>query len=759
MESINVRQRLRPIRYAFLIRANDHAACLKAVSLNTVLWGGLFNPIVPVTPDEECAGLLKEFDPDYLVDLTSEPLPATIATEFEHRIVSADDIVQADEPTGPPRRRLKLGFGMRSVLRFIRENDLRDAKESRAALAVGVPEEWKHYAGAAFGTFSDLPDLGTNVTAYYREILLAKEVPFDPAADVDYDAWVFPIQSTGYGIRHLGGFASWSSHIVYIGDYTSVAALAEFWNIRATGREIWFVPFPRHENHRRMIDRVMKAGSYPINPQVQNRAYIQKGRGISEADFLTVTNWIGSLNIAPLVICSSSPRFGMESEQYVGDIRACDLEARDGEEMSFLDEGHMTPVKLIEPPYVGDDIRYGENKWAIELNMGNPYRSEEWICQVPRVPGANDIVRRHIVGGGSWDSVRLGRNGVVLAAESSRNSIYPSPVKTIDVFTTLLQKATGLDASPSQPGRYAAQIIKKMGSLQFDCRLFKLRGVREVIDRLSNGSTLTQGNMYQAVMSTTPDKFGQNWRDDLYQGLVIRRDRWAADFTGTFAELLEKRVIRPGMTFTCSNCNSTAWYHVSEFAEEYACRFCFERERVQFGSAKEWHYKADGLFQVPKSAEGSLATILSLWRLEEMSHARGGHYCTGMNLCAKGGNVVFEIDYCYLATDFLSTSYELVIGEAKGFMDYDVDKLSRLTALADKFSPKPYIAVSTLKDAFSDAEKGLLRDVVTKGYKLMPLTRLELDPYDLHKRFEAAPHKYAHRLSDSSENLIFLNIR
>src|SRR5712691_9658247 len=61
---------------------------------------------------------------------------------------SANDIVQSVEPAGPPRRRLNLGFGMGSVLRFIRENRLRDAKESRVVLAVDVPNGWRPYAGA-----------------------------------------------------------------------------------------------------------------------------------------------------------------------------------------------------------------------------------------------------------------------------------------------------------------------------------------------------------------------------------------------------------------------------------------------------------------------------------------------------------------------------------------------------------------------------------------------------------------------------------
>jgi len=52
---------------------------------------------------------------------------------------------------------------------------------------------------------------------------------------------------------------------------------------------------------------------------------------------------------------------------------------------------------------------------------------------------------------------------------------------------------------------------------------------------------------------------------------------------------------------------------------------------------------------------------------------------------------------------------------------------------------RPYLAFSTLKDRYSDVERERLLDLVSRGYKVIALTREELDPYDLHKRFERLP--------------------
>jgi hypothetical protein len=92
VESIRVQQVLRPARYAFLIREGDRAAANRAVSLNTVIWDGIFNPIVEITPENKCLGILKEFDPDKLVDLTERSLSAKLSALFADRIIDSNQI-------------------------------------------------------------------------------------------------------------------------------------------------------------------------------------------------------------------------------------------------------------------------------------------------------------------------------------------------------------------------------------------------------------------------------------------------------------------------------------------------------------------------------------------------------------------------------------------------------------------------------------------------------------------------------------------
>ena len=82
-----------------------------------------------------------------------------------------------------------------------------------------------------------------------------------------------------------------------------------------------------------------------------------------------------------------------------------------------------------------------------------------------------------------------------------------------------------------------------------------------------------------------------------------------------------------------------------------------------------------------------------------------------------------------------------------------------MAEIADRFRCKPYIAFSTLKGTYSDAERSHIRHLMNRGYRVIALTREELDPYDLHKRFRGLGRPYAVRLGDLSANTLEINIR
>ena len=82
--SINIK--LRPIKLGFLVNPNDKKSLMRAIEINSMLWGGSYNPIIPTFKKIPASwkknhegfgynakkiqmGYVDAFDPDFLVPL------------------------------------------------------------------------------------------------------------------------------------------------------------------------------------------------------------------------------------------------------------------------------------------------------------------------------------------------------------------------------------------------------------------------------------------------------------------------------------------------------------------------------------------------------------------------------------------------------------------------------------------------------------------------------------------------------------------
>ena len=84
MSHVSVQTRLRPVRFAFLVRPDNAMQALQAFRVNTCLWGGKYKPIVPFfeevpkwwdckghkfdTAAQIVNGYLDFFEPDFIVE-------------------------------------------------------------------------------------------------------------------------------------------------------------------------------------------------------------------------------------------------------------------------------------------------------------------------------------------------------------------------------------------------------------------------------------------------------------------------------------------------------------------------------------------------------------------------------------------------------------------------------------------------------------------------------------------------------------------
>lgn len=162
--------RVRPLRFAFLVDPRDKPSLKSVFELNSALWGGAYNFVIPVfkgvprryripysrTPAslDMRNGLIEAFQPDFLVEMKAGT--AADLGFSQTRVISYQDILTVDD-----QGRRKIGIDLRSVcdelydttykfvLRHPPEVVIPDCKTKRFDL----------FFAAAFGHIPNTPEL------------------------------------------------------------------------------------------------------------------------------------------------------------------------------------------------------------------------------------------------------------------------------------------------------------------------------------------------------------------------------------------------------------------------------------------------------------------------------------------------------------------------------------------------------------------------------------------------------------------------
>lgn len=110
MENVKVDIKLRPIRFVFLVKPHDAKNIFKIFQINTSLWGGKFNPIVPFfkhvpkwwsnnLKSHNATQILNDyldfFEPDFIVE-AEEGLADNIIFD-KKRVLSLDSLLHKDK--------------------------------------------------------------------------------------------------------------------------------------------------------------------------------------------------------------------------------------------------------------------------------------------------------------------------------------------------------------------------------------------------------------------------------------------------------------------------------------------------------------------------------------------------------------------------------------------------------------------------------------------------------------------------------------
>jgi hypothetical protein len=247
----------RPLRLAFLIPPNK-AALHKAIQINSTLWGGAYNPIIPLYAQSPKAwkeyprhkiamkgrvtGYIRAFDPDILVDCTGGKLPPYLG-DLGRSTIAIDDIwadLFSDHRNGAP----KYGIGIFELLNGIYKEHFEVVR--RFPVKVGFPTLPKDLALFWAAAVGELPAPIQQMIEEDHSTAIDIEKPtIGPRnyGSIVKDYHFIPRNITRYQLETEGvGFFRNQSCAFYM-DAAKFADIVDFWNLRALGRSV--IPIPK----------------------------------------------------------------------------------------------------------------------------------------------------------------------------------------------------------------------------------------------------------------------------------------------------------------------------------------------------------------------------------------------------------------------------------------------------------------------------------------------------------------------------------
>ena len=719
MATVNLKIRLRPTRFGFLVRPDDSKRTLDIFRINSCLWGGIYNPIIPffkrIPPWWErkgyrfenarqiVNGYLDFFEPDFIVEAEAG-LAKDLGFSKERVLKLTDLLDRAGE-----RDREKVGLSVNDLYRdlYRKEFQFERRHKHRIIDVQARDSRLENFAACNFGGFPvqrRLKYFGQN----FRDVFDPELVELDgkECSSLYESGYTSPL---GIGQAELDvDYHDHKDPTLFILDAHEAKDLIDFWNLRATHRNVLAIPLQWLESLSPFCRSYILQNHRPLpgNPHgVMIQPTTMFSRSIREEDIEEI--YAGHLRVDKEgANCMQTwyPPIWRETRQFVVRTTRATLEAGSAS-LDVAVEEDKTDIRF-DPLYPKFAARFGGRcRWA------NVVRLSEWTHQA----GVATVFPCDYKNP-KFPKLRLGRENLIPTTEGL---VFFPEYKDISERWTLTDGTTalstwfrevGIDAVQSDAGRATQQIVQTLGGF-WGVRSLAHGGIVSLLDEMSR----------RPVRRSAHFKEFQNKVHN-----AVANDIWR---TKDFETLVERRAVELGVELKCSKCASWSWYSLKQLDYNLTCDLCLRRFDFPITSPTDskharWAYRVLGPFALPDYARGGYSAALAIRFFADVipiGHDSSVTWSSGQDLCFPDGQKS-EADFIlwYQRRQTFGTDYatELVFGEAKSFgrevfKESDISKMKRL---AQRF-PGAIIVFAMLKGAaeLSDEETSRLRKLALWG--------------------------------------------
>jgi hypothetical protein len=742
----------RPVKIGFVVREDSIDDLVTAAGINTLLCGGVFNPFIPIPTSPRLAeNLIKLFKIDVLYPVNKS---ADIVAFLEkHSYLRSPNSITEEEVFYKESRTQKQKLAYLDCINLIEYFWERDFKHKRKKYkSAGALVTWdqadplKDLFALSFGYFPTTYDLFDDFTNAFLKGLRAKTVEVAANAPLPFDLIdaVYPMQFTASELGIYGGPLSRNG--IYVGDETDFYDLYTFWNLRATGSQIQFVP----KNHTERFEQFIKTHLANLDAMPNHPSNIDDMISVHyrRDDFLTPINQ-EVVEIAKQFEVKKPFMFSACSEtSWNGlNLRVADYDFGRDSATASVDQSsgsYKVEFNLQEKPPVvknagadlsGQNVVFSIHPYTESFNYPNH------TLKPPFLQDLNEFYSRQISGMDPW-KLRVQREGVgiIISANEKYETLYP--ISHQDLIQGVFKYA-GIDAKLSKAGRLALRIIEKFPRFAgVGGFVLRVRGVRDLLQKLKADESINRVEAKKRIWAGGQfNQYQKEWRDA----------------NQVFDHLLDKGFFRAGLELQCDHCTLKSWLSLREIDDFWTCTYCGNQAQTspQLKGRGDWKFRKSGLFSKANNQEGAVPVILTLLKLYDMFGSRHFIWTPSLDLILDSKKKC-EIDLCVMQYE-IGRAIELGIAECKSergeITREDVDNLKLVRDRFKDTDIEGFLIFSKTADQFSPDEMSLFRELAKQQIPCVLLLNRELERQRLDDyRDKQLPRPYAHTLRDMSIN-------
>jgi hypothetical protein len=726
VKSVTLIQKLRPIKLLFLVSQNDRETVKKIITFNTTLWGGLFNPIVPIEQDEKSLmDIIEGSNSDFVVNVTSETfLPRNIERS---RLIYFEGYDGLIDKTKNDDSYLNYGCDIRPLLKDYWEKEGRfdsstlsnkSAKARSAFYVEGEDELWNNYALLEYGHYPE--DHKYNYKDRFCQATNAENFKLneDSLLGISKLEALSPLNFTLSKVNYyflsntqyfLGDF------LIYLGNPNSVEDWLAYWNLRCFSLDSIFIPWDKTDLFSEHIKSFAKKSEIYQDKRAGQSVLFQKGISLSRDDFKFVVERTKGIVQGPRTIRDFIPSFGNyhlqnEDGSYGPAPRAAPIGlAYQQEDIAYLNDQKLE-FKAALPEF----LRGYENQmgWAISIS-GWLSQDSKFHLRIPKLGAIDDYLHKNFF---FFKKFRISPNENIVIYNkgeySSLGVIRLNLPSDLDIFKGILSGYEVKLLDYSEKGKFSSSIEMAAGGIWGGAGILQDRGVQAVLLRLSSQNK--DVHLPRIEIEKMIRENSQSLGDKIPLNEQVTPSR-------ILDVLIARKILRPGLEFKCNNCYRQGWYHITEFADMYKCQYCHTNQETPIIDQKEWRFRSTGLFSSKGVGYGSLPVVCTAISVSMEFH--DAKFIYSCNIELPDGKPK-EIDLIFLNTRY-DDPPEIMICECKS-SNFEEKDFQGIKSLA-KIMKGAVFCISTLKESFSENEINWVKELRNSGIRIATLARAEIE--------------------------------